>query len=226
MVPVASCAVVPNLHWYLISASGKQQQEGRLKNPYASAVVGAVLVLVLLSFATAPPASHPAAVSYDGASARIRIDISERRLYLEENGAVARSWPVAVGTREHPTPRGSFGVRRVIWNPRWVPPETEWAREEEPRAPGDPKNPMGRVKIFFREPAYYIHGTIDGSPVGRASSHGCVRMRNPDVIELARLLMRHGGAPVEAGLIRRLINNVRHTREVRLRRAIPVRVES
>jgi lipoprotein-anchoring transpeptidase ErfK/SrfK len=183
-------------------------------------------MLVLASFASAPPSSHPAASPYDGAPARVRIDISERRLYLEENGVVTRSWPVTVGTKAHPTPQGSFGVRRMIWNPRWVPPDSEWARNEKPRDPGDPKNPMGRVKIFFREPAYYIHGTLDGGSMGRAASHGCVRMRNRDVIELARLLLHHGGTPVEPGLIRRLINNVRHTREVRLSRAIPVRIEA
>jgi hypothetical protein len=49
-------------------------------------------------------------------------------------------------------------------------------------------------------------------------------MRNPDVIELAQLLVRHGGATVEAGFLRRLINNVRQTREVRLNRSIPVRI--
>jgi lipoprotein-anchoring transpeptidase ErfK/SrfK len=196
------------------------------RNWYPSAAAGAVLMLVLVSFASAPPSSHPAASPYDGAPARIRIDISERRLYLEEDGVVTRSWPVAVGTKTHPTPQGSFAVRRIVWNPRWVPPDSEWARDEKPRDPGDPRNPMGRVKIFFREPAYYIHGTIDGGSVGRAASHGCIRMRNRDVIELARLLMRHGGARVEAGLLRRLLDNVRQTREVRLSRAIPVRIES
>jgi lipoprotein-anchoring transpeptidase ErfK/SrfK len=197
-----------------------------VKKWYASGVLGAVLALGVVSFASAPPASHPAAAPFEGAAVRLRIDVSERRLYLEEDGAVTRTWPVAVGTKTHPTPRGSFAVRRMIWNPRWVPPDSEWARNEKPRGPGDPRNPMGRVKIFFRDPAYYIHGTTDGGSVGRAASHGCVRMRNADVIELARLLMTHGGAPLEAGLIRRLINNVRQTREVRLSRSIPVLVQN
>jgi lipoprotein-anchoring transpeptidase ErfK/SrfK len=30
----------------------------------------------------------------------------------------------------------------------------------------------------------YIHGTPDSEPMGKAESHGCVRMRNSDVIEL------------------------------------------
>jgi hypothetical protein len=51
-------------------------------------------------------------------------------------------------------------------------------------------------------------------------------MLNGDVIEVARLLMDHGDAPIEPGLIQRLINRVRQTKEVRLARAIPLRVQS
>jgi murein L,D-transpeptidase YcbB/YkuD len=85
---------------------------------------------------------------------------------------------------------------------------------------------MGRVKIFFREPDYYLHGTNAEASIGTAASHGCVRMLNGDVIEVARLLMDHGDAPIEPGLIQRLINRVRQTKEVRLARAIPLRVQS
>jgi lipoprotein-anchoring transpeptidase ErfK/SrfK len=170
--------------------------------------------------------NEPPAVSFEEATLRVRVDISERRLYVEENGAQIGTYGVAVGTGSHPTPRGAFSSRRIIWNPRWVPPDSEWAKNERPRAAGDPKNPMGRVKIFFREPDYYIHGTNAESSIGTAASHGCLRMRNEDVIALARLMMEHGGAPVEPGLIRRLINNIRQTREVRLTNPVPIRVQS
>jgi lipoprotein-anchoring transpeptidase ErfK/SrfK len=168
---------------------------------------------------------EPEVVSFDEASLRVRIDISERRLYVEENGEQVASYGVAVGTGNHPTPRGAFSTRRVIWNPRWVPPDAAWAKKEKPRGPGDPKNPMGRVKIFFREPDYYIHGTNAESSIGTAASHGCIRMRNEEVIELARMMVeKNGGA--EPGLIRRLINNIRQTREVRLSSPVPVRVQT
>jgi murein L,D-transpeptidase YcbB/YkuD len=114
----------------------------------------------------------------------------------------------------------------VIWNPRWVPPKAEWAQDERPREPGDPKNPMGRVKIFFHEPDYYVHGTNAEASIGTAASHGCVRMLNGDVIEVAKLLMDHGDAPIEPGLIQRLINRVRQTREVRLADPVPLRVQT
>jgi lipoprotein-anchoring transpeptidase ErfK/SrfK len=102
----------------------------------------------------------------------MRIDISERKLYIEENGDQVASYSVAVGTGAHPTPRGAFTVQRVIWNPRWVPPEAKWAEDERPREPGDPKNPMGRVKIFFREPDYTSTARMPKRASGRRRRTG------------------------------------------------------
>lgn len=158
-------------------------------------------------------------------SLRLRVDISERTLYATVDGET-RTYPVGVGTSKHPTPRGNFAIRRVIWNPRWVPPDSEWARDKKPAAPGDPSNPMGRVKMFFREPTYYLHGTNDEESVGGAVSHGCVRMRNADIIELAKLVMQHGGQPREPGWFSRILNRVRSTHEVRLSRPVPITIVS
>lgn len=175
--------------------------------------------------ATRPPAEIEAE-SFDDATLRLRVDLSERQLYVEENGSVVKTYPVAIGKAKHPTPRGSYSVNRVIWNPRWVPPNSEWARGKKPREPGDPRNPMGRVKAFFREPTYYIHGTDDESSIGKAASHGCVRMRNDDIIELSRYLVEHGGAPIEPGAIQRILNRARQQHEVRLSRPVPLRIQA
>lgn len=196
---------------------------------HVGGLVAVLLVITGVAFmSTRPPQDDGAAstIAFEEASVRMRIDISERKLYVEENGSVIESYNVAVGTARHPTPRGSYSVQHMIWNPRWVPPDSEWAKDEKVREPGDPKNPMGRVKIFFREPDYYIHGTNAESSIGTAASHGCVRMLNQDVIELARLLIDTTGAPIEPGLIQRLINRVRQTREVRLHDAVPLRVQA
>jgi murein L,D-transpeptidase YcbB/YkuD len=192
-------------------------------------VVGALVALLLaagLAFMSTRPSDDIAAVSFDDARLRMRIDISERKLYVEENGSRMTSYNVAVGTAQHPTPPGSYTVRRMIWNPRWVPPASDWAKGEEVREPGDPKNPMGRVKVFFKDPTYYIHGTNAENSIGTAASHGCVRMLNSDVIELAQLLIDRTGAPIDPGLIQRLINRVRQTREVGLKSPVPLRVEA
>ena len=198
-----------------------------MQQKYIAAAAFTVVATVagVAAVSTARPDEETAVVSFEEASLRVRIDISDRRLYVEENGEQVATYGVAVGTGSHPTPRGAFSTRRIIWNPRWVPPDSEWAKKERPRGPGDPKNPMGRVKIFFREPDYYIHGTNAESSIGTAASHGCVRMRNEDVIELARMMVEKGGG-AEPGLIRRLINNIRQTREVRLTNPVSVRVQT
>jgi murein L,D-transpeptidase YcbB/YkuD len=184
------------------------------------ATLGVAFITLRRTPSAAPPHPDPAA------GVTVTIDVSERQLHVLEAGQMVASYPVAVGSPKHPTPRGSFTVRRIIWNPRWVPPEAEWASDEQPREPGDPDNPMGRVKIFFKEPDYYVHGTDAEVSIGRAASHGCVRMRNADIIELARTLMDHGSAPVEPGLIRRLVNRIKQTKEVRLERPVTLRVRT
>jgi murein L,D-transpeptidase YcbB/YkuD len=83
---------------------------------------------------------------------------------------------------------------------------------------------MGRVKLFFLEPTYYLHGTNDESSVGRAVSHGCIRMRNEDIVALARLVMEHGGEPREPGWFQRILNRVRSTEEVRLSTPVPIEI--
>jgi murein L,D-transpeptidase YcbB/YkuD len=61
---------------------------------------------------------------------------------------------------------------------------------------------MGRVKLLFR-PEYFIHGTPESTSVERPASHGCVRLRNADAIELAATLLRdHLSAAVIDSLIR------------------------
>ncbi|HEX2079766.1 MAG TPA: L,D-transpeptidase [Longimicrobium sp.] len=179
-----------------------------------------------------------AAAQQDSASARadsarastasgpfsITVDLSDRMLYVMRGDQVEREYRVAIGQPRHPTPTGSFSVRRLVWNPRWVPPDAEWARNRRPREPGDPRNPMGRVKIFFRAPDYYIHGTHEEDSLGEAESHGCIRMRNPDVVELARMVMENGGEPRSPGWFQRVINQVRRSQEVRLSSPVALRV--
>src|SRR5688500_10963950 len=160
------------------------------------------------------------------ASLQLKVDLSSRQLQVIEGGDVVESYPVAIGKPSYPTPKGTFRIRRIIWNPRWVPPDSEWAKKKIARAPGDPKNPVGRVKIFFQEPDYYIHGTREVDSLGQAESHGCIRMRNSDVIALAQRVMAAGGKPAEASFIRRVVNRVRSTREVRLSDPVTVEIHS
>jgi lipoprotein-anchoring transpeptidase ErfK/SrfK len=156
--------------------------------------LAAALALTLASAATAT------------AQLRIDINIPANRLQVLDGDSVLRTYRVSVGLPGHDTPDGEFTIGRAEWNPSWRPPEgREWARDARFTPPG-PNNPMGRVKLFFA-PLYYIHGTPDSTSIGQAASHGCIRMRNRDVIALARLLHEHAEptvAPAEIdGILRR-----------------------
>jgi lipoprotein-anchoring transpeptidase ErfK/SrfK len=138
------------------------------------------------------------------AGLRVEVDLSDRVLSVVEDGVVTARYPVAIGTDSYPTPEGRFVIRKVIWNPKWVPPDSKWARGKSPKAAGDRDNPMKRVKMFFKEPDYYIHGTDDEDSLGRAESHGCLRMHVEDVTQLAQLVMEHGGKPMPEPWYRRI----------------------
>ncbi|HEX8392633.1 MAG TPA: L,D-transpeptidase [Longimicrobium sp.] len=178
----------------------------------------AVPALFAVALATVPAAAQ--------GPMEIVVNVPAGRLDVFENGARVRSYPVSVGTPRHATPTRQASIRRMVWNPSWTPPDAAWARDEKPAAPGW-GNPMGRVKMHLFDD-YYVHGTPARNErfLGRPASHGCIRMRNADVMELAQLVLRaDGGAAVSDETVQRLVNNPRATRELALAGRVRVRVE-
>ncbi|WP_420129016.1 L,D-transpeptidase family protein [Longimicrobium sp.] len=116
------------------------------------------------------------------------VNIPSGRLQLVQGDSVVRTYPVSVGSARYATPVGDYLLATVIFNPWWHPPESEWARNRKPTPPG-PGNPMGRVKLHMDD-LIYIHGTTSEGRLGAPASHGCIRMSNTDVVDLARRLHR------------------------------------
>ncbi|HEX7050610.1 MAG TPA: L,D-transpeptidase [Longimicrobiales bacterium] len=167
-------------------------------------------------------APEPEVESVAAPPLRLVLNLSARRLYVYEHGERTHSYTVAVGQPGHRTPTGNFRITRVVWNPWWRPPDRAWARGERPTPPG-PNNPMGRVKMYFRD-LYYIHGTPHTGTLGRAVSHGCVRMSNANAIALARLVHKYGSPGVSEETIDRLVAHSSRTRTIWLERPIPLEV--
>ena len=159
----------------------------------------------------------PAAFSQD---LSILVNLPAYRLDVYDGDEHVRSYPIAIGSTAFETPMGAFDVRYVEWNPWWHPPDAAWARNERVTPPG-PRNPMGRAKIEFL-PNFYIHGS--SQPLKRAVSHGCIRMANHDVLELARMIAEASGANISDGQMDHLENHSRQTHRVRLANPVRVRV--
>ena len=182
-----------------------------------STLVTTTAMAATLTFATVAHAQQE--------SVRLEVDLSDNELLVYQGDEIVETYAVSVGKKKNPTPTGTFKIRKIVWNPSWVPPDEKWAKDKTPKAPGDPDNPMKRAKIFFKEPDYYIHGTGDIESLGAPASHGCVRMSPEEVTQLAQLLMEHGGKPKPLPWYRRIFRS-KKTAVVVLARPIELRITS
>jgi lipoprotein-anchoring transpeptidase ErfK/SrfK len=110
-------------------------------------------------------------------------DAQTVRVFKE--GDVVKTYRVAVGADEFPTPRGRFAVDRKEKNPVWNVPDSDWAGSlAGTTVPGgDPRNPLVARWVGISGPVGF-HGTKDLGSLGSRASHGCVRMNPTDVIDL------------------------------------------
>jgi lipoprotein-anchoring transpeptidase ErfK/SrfK len=151
------------------------------------------------------------------------VSTQKKILVLRVGATEVRRYTVAVGTKSKPTPMGQFTVRHIVWNPAWHPPAEKWAKGKKAAEPGDPKNPMKVVKIFFQEPDYYIHGTDNEDSLGSAASHGCIRMAQEDVYKLARYLQDQAGVKQSDDWYAQVINGTQ-SQSVMLPQAVPIAI--
>lgn len=104
---------------------------------------------------------------------------------LFKNGKVAQTYRVAVGMPKYPTPTGRFAVDRKEKNPIWNVPDADWAGDLAGKTipSGDPRNPLVARWVGISGSVGF-HGTKELGSLGTPASHGCVRMKPSDVIEL------------------------------------------
>jgi lipoprotein-anchoring transpeptidase ErfK/SrfK len=154
---------------------------------------------------------------------RLEVDLKARRLHVYKGDQRIASHPVAVGSREWPTQTGEWNVTQVVWNPEWIPPDQTWAEQREPRQPGDPKNPLGAAQLIY-DPPRTIHGTNEPQSIGKAVSHGSIRLANAVIVQLARQAMEEGGVTRDDAWYQRVQANRTQKEVVDLPRQIPIRV--
>jgi len=193
--------------------------------------IGAATAFVAVALIGASAVRHRVAaqsaagtVDPDTDNVSLLADLSDRQLTIMNDGNVVATYGVAVGRDSKPTPTGHYSIRKIVWNPAWIPPDQPWAKKEHAQPPGAPANPMKIVKIFFKEPDYYIHGTNQPESIGEAESHGCLRMDPDDAYRVARYLMEHGGQPRDESWFERILHFRSVTKTVYLDHPIPMTV--
>ena len=114
----------------------------------------------------------------------ITIDRNTHRLRLFKHLHLAKTYPIAVGMAGLETPAGRYTIQDKQVNPSWHVPDSSWAGSLAGKViPPGPDNPIKARWMGIYNGAG-IHGTSDVNSIGTSASHGCIRMRIPDVEEL------------------------------------------
>ncbi len=116
------------------------------------------------------------------------VDLSARRLTLYKGTDAIRTFPVAIGQPDTPTPTGRFFVTVQLRPPQISRVYGAWALGLSAYSEVFDQFGTGDGQIA-------LHGTSNGSELGQAVSHGCVRLSNPSISTLASLLPP--GSPVD-----------------------------
>ena len=117
----------------------------------------------------------------------ITIDRDNFKLRLFKRLKFSRSYGVAVGQPAYPTPTGRYSIQNKQVNPAWTAPNSPWAGELAGTTTpgGSASNPL-RARWMGITGGVGIHGTSQEYSIGSRASHGCIRMRVADVIDLYR----------------------------------------
>lgn len=141
-------------------------------------------------------AQLPEKPEYKGRS--IRIDRKERQLELREGDTLLASLPITPGSESLPTPPGKWRIYGISTMPtfRWDEGVLNHGVRTDQffMLPPGPNNPVGVVWCALNRAGIGIHGTNQPNTIGRAFSHGCMRVANWDVIRLVQKVT--AGIPV------------------------------
>lgn len=129
--------------------------------------------------------------------ARIEVRKSDNTVAaLDGSGKLLASYPATIGSGDFPSPSGSMSVSAIAPEANYTfnPDDQKWGPDKTFIIPPGPNNPIGGTWIDLGKNGYGIHGSPDPQKVSKRASHGCVRLTNWDVTELAKAL--RAGIPV------------------------------
>lgn len=110
------------------------------------------------------------------------VELADYSLTVHLQGYYVRQFSVGIG-RDGASPIGKFAVLNKVENPQYTDPDGRVIEGD------DPHNPLGKRWIDLGN-SYGIHGTIDPDSIGQASSRGCIRLRDADIVTVYEFLSK------------------------------------
>ena len=118
-----------------------------------------------------------------------KVDTKTNMLGVFETEKLIAAYPVTIGSAHNTSPIGEWKVRGTSKLPRFRYDKKMLEHGERSgnfyMLPPGPRNPVGVMWIALNKKGIGIHGTNDPGSIGRAESHGCIRLANWDVVRLA-----------------------------------------
>ena len=163
------------MHWL-----GRRQLRTGLEDAMKSLKLSGLAVAVMV-LAVSAGAQEMTKQEQPAAPKRvIVVSLEDRKLALVEDGEVKKVYTVAVGKPSTPSPVGTFTIEHRV-----VDPTYSHGGKTVPPGPG---NPVGDRWMGLSIAGYGIHGTNAPGSIGKAASHGCIRMGKADIEELFQLV--------------------------------------
>jgi lipoprotein-anchoring transpeptidase ErfK/SrfK len=123
---------------------------------------------------------------------RVVVDKSDRVLRVYKGEALVAQFPATMGSKHDPLPIGTWKINSIAYLPPFhYQPDLFWDvsdGKDEQRLPPGPNGPVGVVWIDLSKEHYGIHGTGAPETIGRAESHGCIRLTNWDAARLSLMV--------------------------------------
>jgi lipoprotein-anchoring transpeptidase ErfK/SrfK len=166
------------------SEDGRSVRTKQLRRDLKAALLDSSSTSVKVRTATVAPE-----VTTDDLAAKypsvIIVDRASFQLTLYKDLEPAKTYGIAVGQVGLETPAGLYSIQNKAENPAWSVPNSDWAGDLAGQVipGGTPENPLKARWMGIYDGAG-IHGTDADGSIGTAASHGCIRMRIPEVIEL------------------------------------------
>lgn len=125
--------------------------------------------------------------------AKVVVDKSDQVLrVLDADDHLVAQFSATMGSEHDPLPIGTWKIQGFSYNPKFhYNPKLFWdakATDKAATLPPGPNGPVGVIWIDLSKPHYGIHGTPEPTTIGRAESHGCIRLTNWDAARLSLMI--------------------------------------
>jgi len=128
----------------------------------------------------------------------IYVSVADKMLDLYDGPRLIASFPITPGSRTLPAPPGIWNIIGIFTMPefRWDEAMLEHGHRSSNffQIPPGPRNPVGILWCGLNKTGIGIHGTNVPETIGRAASHGCIRLANWDAIRFSKMITT--GIPV------------------------------